>query len=80
MCPKWFIMLIIILKTYIVESKVQKMTNQKMVEYLNEKYIQDKMREISLEGIRLAIEKQNDDIANEARDLYTLELMNAGLL
>lgn len=63
------------------------MTNEKMLEFMNEYYINNKRAEIAMERLRneteaarMAAEKKNTDIANNAVDTFTKELMEGGLL
>lgn len=56
------------------------MNKSQLIDFTNKQYITDKMLEIQMEEIRLALEKKNEDIANDAVDSYTQELMEAGLL
>lgn len=63
------------------------LTNEKMLEFMNQYYIDSKRNEIALERMkyeaeaaRVAAEQKNADIANEAVDKFTLELVEGGLL
>lgn len=55
------------------------MTKEQMMDFTNKQYVQYKMLEIALEQTRLAVEQKNEDIANDAVDAYTEELMAAGV-
>lgn len=55
------------------------MNKGQLMDFNNKQYIADKMLEIRMEEIRLALEKKNEDIANDAVDAYTEELMAAGV-
>lgn len=61
--------------------------DNKMLAFINQYYIDSKRNEIAMERIkydaaatRLAAEQKNEDIANDAVDKYTLELIEGGLL
>lgn len=63
------------------------MTNEKMLEFMNQYYINNKQTEIAMErlwneteAVRVAAEEKNADIANNAVDAFTKELMEGGLL
>lgn len=56
------------------------MKSKAVMEMENQMYIQNKMLEIAIEKARIASEKKNEEIANEANDAYTQELMDAGIL
>lgn len=63
------------------------MTNEKMLEFINQYYINNKQTEIAMERLRneakaarIAAEEKNADIANNAVDTFTKELMEGGLL
>lgn len=63
------------------------MTNEKMLEFINQYYINNKQTEIAMERLRnetkaarIAAEEKNTDIANNAVDTFTKELMEGGLL
>lgn len=52
------------------------MNKSQLIDFTNKQYITDKMLEIQMEEIRLALEKKNAEIANDAIDAYTMELIN----
>lgn len=54
--------------------------NKEMMKFMNQQYIANKMQEIEFEKVRLAVEKSNEEIAQEARDAYTLELIEGGVI
>ena len=57
-----------------------KLNNEQFIKAMNEQYIQNKRIEFALEAPRLAAEARNEEIANEAVDAYTLELMEEGVI
>lgn len=61
--------------------------NEKMLEFMNQYYINNKQTEIAMERLRnetkaarIAAEEKNTDIANNAVDTFTKELIEGGLL